>query len=284
MAVVRASFKPEFLNRLDDTVMFHPLTVQDLSKIVAIQVDDLAVRLRDKRLNLEVTTAAREWLTLKGFDPVYGARPLRRLIQTAIGDQLAKAILIGDIRVGDNVSVDVDPDPFNDGLLVEGSRKWTAVRLDQEARDRLSGMSERVSQLTALIGQRDDIAAAEREALEGRVESLRASIDALRAEIGPPDASAPVAPTTEGPADNELRESLERTIESLAALSGQLADLETEAGQDRSRAMSTEETNRQSVRRLNHMIEELDRRLARLSRQVPVRTRRMLGSRTPRIR
>ncbi len=110
MGVVRASFKPEFLNRLDDTVMFHPLGVEELSSIVTIQVESLAKRLRDRRLTLDVTPAARDWLALNGFDPAYGARPLRRLVQTAIGDQLAKAILSGAVSDGDTVLVDVADD------------------------------------------------------------------------------------------------------------------------------------------------------------------------------
>ncbi|MCA0330294.1 MAG: ATP-dependent chaperone ClpB [Actinobacteria bacterium] len=110
MGVVRASFKPEFLNRLDDTVMFHPLGIDELSSIVTLQVESLAKRLRDRRLTLDVTPAARDWLALNGFDPAYGARPLRRLVQTAIGDQLAKAILSGAIVDGDTVLVDVADD------------------------------------------------------------------------------------------------------------------------------------------------------------------------------
>jgi ATP-dependent Clp protease ATP-binding subunit ClpB len=110
MGVVRASFKPEFLNRLDDTVMFHPLGIDELSSIVTLQVESLAKRLRDRRLTLDVTPAARDWLALNGFDPAYGARPLRRLVQTAIGDQLAKAILSGAIVDGDTVLVDIADD------------------------------------------------------------------------------------------------------------------------------------------------------------------------------
>jgi ATP-dependent Clp protease ATP-binding subunit ClpB len=106
MGVVRSSFKPEFLNRLDDVVMFDPLSTDDLAQIVDLQVALLAERLADRRLDLVVTDAAREWLTLTGYDPVYGARPLRRLVQTAIGDQLARAILAGDVRDGDTVLVD----------------------------------------------------------------------------------------------------------------------------------------------------------------------------------
>jgi ATP-dependent Clp protease ATP-binding subunit ClpB len=120
MGVVRASFKPEFLNRLDDTVMFHPLGIGELSSIVALQVDLLQARLRDRRLTLDVTPAARDWLALNGFDPAYGARPLRRLVQTAIGDSLAKAILSGDIVDGDTVVVDVAPDAG--GLSVQPQR------------------------------------------------------------------------------------------------------------------------------------------------------------------
>jgi ATP-dependent Clp protease ATP-binding subunit ClpB len=120
MSVVRSSFKPEFLNRLDDTVLFHPLGIEDLSSIVTIQVDALAKRLADRRLTLDVTPAAREWLALNGFDPLYGARPLRRLVQTAIGDQLAKAILSGSIVDGD--TVEVDAVPTGDALSVAAKR------------------------------------------------------------------------------------------------------------------------------------------------------------------
>jgi ATP-dependent Clp protease ATP-binding subunit ClpB len=107
MSIVRSSFKPEFLNRLDDIVMFNQLGVEELTKIADLQVALLAKRLADRRLTLEVTDAAREWLAMTGFDPVYGARPLRRLVQTAIGDQLAKAILSGEVRDGDTVVVDL---------------------------------------------------------------------------------------------------------------------------------------------------------------------------------
>jgi ATP-dependent Clp protease ATP-binding subunit ClpB len=105
--VVRRHFKPEFLNRLDDIVVFRSLGTGELAGIVDIQLDVLARRLTARRLTLRITDAAREWLAINGFDPVYGARPLRRLIQTAIGDQLARALLSGDIRDGDEVVVDV---------------------------------------------------------------------------------------------------------------------------------------------------------------------------------
>jgi ATP-dependent Clp protease ATP-binding subunit ClpB len=106
--VVRATFKPEFLNRLDDVIVFDALSTEELTEIVDLQIARLASRLTDRRLSLTVTPAAREWLALTGFDPVYGARPLRRLVQSAIGDQLARALLAGDIGDGDRVEVDLD--------------------------------------------------------------------------------------------------------------------------------------------------------------------------------
>jgi ATP-dependent Clp protease ATP-binding subunit ClpB len=108
MNVVRTTFKPEFLNRLDDIIVFDALTTEDLAKIVDLQVSRLAGRLADRRLTLRVTPAAREWLAVTGFDPVYGARPLRRLVQSAIGDQLARELLSGEITDGDTVVVDLD--------------------------------------------------------------------------------------------------------------------------------------------------------------------------------
>ena len=108
LAAVRAAFKPEFLNRLDDVIVFDALSTSELTQIVDLQVDRLAARLAGRRLTLTVTPAAREWLALTGFDPVYGARPLRRLVQSAVGDQLARALLAGDILDGDQVTVDVD--------------------------------------------------------------------------------------------------------------------------------------------------------------------------------
>ncbi len=106
MDVVRAAFKPEFVNRLDDIVVFDPLGTDELSQIVELQVASLARRLLDRRLALTVTPAAKEWLSLTGYDPVYGARPLRRLVQKAIGDRLAKALLAGEVHDGDTVVVD----------------------------------------------------------------------------------------------------------------------------------------------------------------------------------
>jgi ATP-dependent Clp protease ATP-binding subunit ClpB len=108
MAVVRGTFKPEFLNRLDDVIIFDALTTEELTQIVELQVARLARRLADRRLTLTVTPAAREWLAVTGFDPVYGARPLRRLIQSAIGDELARKLLSGEITDGSAVTVDLD--------------------------------------------------------------------------------------------------------------------------------------------------------------------------------
>jgi ATP-dependent Clp protease ATP-binding subunit ClpB len=118
MSMVRGHFKPEFLNRLDDIVIFDALTVEDLVQIVDIQLGALGKRLAARRLTLEVTPAAREWLALNGFDPLYGARPLRRLVQTAIGDALAKALLSGEIRDGQTVVVDALED--RSGLQLGG--------------------------------------------------------------------------------------------------------------------------------------------------------------------
>ncbi|MGD0067319.1 MAG: ATP-dependent chaperone ClpB [Streptosporangiaceae bacterium] len=108
MAAVRGAFKPEFLNRLDDVIVFDALSTSELTQIVDLQVERLATRLAGRRLTLTVTPAAKEWLALTGFDPVYGARPLRRLIASAIGDQLARALLAGEILDGDEVLVDAD--------------------------------------------------------------------------------------------------------------------------------------------------------------------------------
>ena len=106
MDAVHMNFKPEFLNRLDDIVMFHPLTREELGGIVDIQVKGVAQRLTDRRITLDVTDSAREWLANTGYDPVYGARPLRRLVQTEVGDQLARMLLAGKVHDGDTVLVD----------------------------------------------------------------------------------------------------------------------------------------------------------------------------------
>ena len=108
LGVVRQTFKPEFLNRLDEVVIFDPLSTEDLTQIVDLQVHALANRLRDRRITLDVTEAAKEWLALTGYDPNYGARPLRRLVQKEIGDRLAKSLLSGEVRDGGTVKVDLD--------------------------------------------------------------------------------------------------------------------------------------------------------------------------------
>ncbi|AWB82707.1 ATP-dependent chaperone ClpB [Corynebacterium yudongzhengii] len=110
MDAVKATFKPEFINRLDDVVVFDSLSQELLRGIVDIQLRGLRERLEGRRLNLEVTDAARTWLAERGYDPAYGARPLRRLIQQAIGDRLAKLLLAGEIRDGDTVHVDTADD------------------------------------------------------------------------------------------------------------------------------------------------------------------------------
>jgi ATP-dependent Clp protease ATP-binding subunit ClpB len=114
MSVVRQAFKPEFLNRLDEIVMFDALTEDELSHIVDLQIAELGKRLAARRIHAEVSKAAHEWLSRTGFDPAYGARPLRRLVQTAIGDPLARMLLSGEVP--DGSTVDVDVDESGDGL------------------------------------------------------------------------------------------------------------------------------------------------------------------------
>ncbi|WP_322754257.1 ATP-dependent chaperone ClpB [Frankia sp. Cas3] len=117
MVIVREAFKPEFLNRLDDVLVFDQLAKEDLARIVDLQLDRLRARLTDRRITLTVTDSARAWLADAGFDPVFGARPLRRLVQTSIGDSLARELLAGIVRDGDEVVVEVDPD--RPGLRVQ---------------------------------------------------------------------------------------------------------------------------------------------------------------------
>ncbi|MFP8906878.1 ATP-dependent chaperone ClpB [Streptomyces atacamensis] len=116
MASVRSAFRPEFLNRLDDLVIFSALSGEELRSIARLQIGALSRRLSDRRLTLDVSDAALDWLAVEGNDPAYGARPLRRLVQTAIGDRLARAILAGEIRDGDTVRVDVGLE--EEGLVV----------------------------------------------------------------------------------------------------------------------------------------------------------------------
>ncbi|MET0811563.1 MAG: AAA family ATPase [Microbacterium sp.] len=120
LALVRQAFRPEFVNRLDDTVVFHALTEDDLALIVELSVDALQRRLKDRRLTLAVTPDARAWLAERGYDPLFGARPLRRLIQSEIQDRLAMGILAGTIRDGDVVRVDVSADASTLALTSAG--------------------------------------------------------------------------------------------------------------------------------------------------------------------
>ena len=115
MAAVRAHFKPEFLNRLDDVVMFDALTLPQLTKIVDMQVAEIERRVADRRMSVTVSDDARRWLAETGFDPVYGARPLRRLVQREIGDRLARLILAGEAVEGSVIAVSAGPD----GLIVD---------------------------------------------------------------------------------------------------------------------------------------------------------------------
>ncbi|CKO92451.1 endopeptidase subunit ATP binding protein B clpB [Mycobacterium tuberculosis] len=110
LAAVRATFKPEFINRLDDVLIFEGLNPEELVRIVDIQLAQLGKRLAQRRLQLQVSLPAKRWLAQRGFDPVYGARPLRRLVQQAIGDPLAKMLLAGQVHDGDTVPVNVSPD------------------------------------------------------------------------------------------------------------------------------------------------------------------------------
>jgi ATP-dependent Clp protease ATP-binding subunit ClpB len=119
LAAVRTAFKPEFLNRLDDVVLFDPLGSEELAHIVELQIGALAKRLAHRRIGLDISDAAKDWLALTGFDPDYGARPLRRLVQSAIGDVLARALLAGEIADGDTVVVDLDD--ANDRLTVKAA-------------------------------------------------------------------------------------------------------------------------------------------------------------------
>ena len=116
MATVRGTFKPEFLNRLDEIVIFDPLSKEELAQIVDLQVASFSKRLADRRITLSVTDAARQWLADEGYDPAYGARPLKRLVQKEVGDQLAKELLSGEVRDGQTVVVD-HPEG-SDGLVL----------------------------------------------------------------------------------------------------------------------------------------------------------------------
>jgi ATP-dependent Clp protease ATP-binding subunit ClpB len=109
MGVVRQAFRPEFLNRIDDIILFHRLQRQDMGAIVDIQMARLAKLLTDRKIVLELSDAAREWLAAKGYDPAYGARPLKRVIQKSVQDPLAELLLAGKISDGETVPVTVGP-------------------------------------------------------------------------------------------------------------------------------------------------------------------------------
>ncbi len=123
MGVVRGAFKPEFLNRLDEIVLFDALGTEELARIVEINLGRLNARLTERRITVQATQAAKDWLALTGFDPVYGARPLRRLIQSSIEDQLARRVLAGEVLEGDTITFDVDAG--SDGLTVVEAQPLT---------------------------------------------------------------------------------------------------------------------------------------------------------------
>ncbi len=132
MGAVRAAFKPEFVNRLDDIVIFDALSLDDLGAIVDIQILGLDRRLRERRLIVEVTDAARQWLGERGYDPMYGARPLRRLMQREIDDRLARALLAGEVRDGDTVVVDVQPGGSGLWVGAQGAERPAQWSFDAE--------------------------------------------------------------------------------------------------------------------------------------------------------
>ena len=123
MEVVRAAFRPEFLNRLDEILLFHRLTRDQMGGIVDIQLSRLEALLADRKIALSLDQAARDWLAARGYDPVYGARPLKRVIQRDLQNPLASLILEGAIGDGDSVAVSAGPD----GLIVNGKILATEV-------------------------------------------------------------------------------------------------------------------------------------------------------------
>jgi ATP-dependent Clp protease ATP-binding subunit ClpB len=133
MGLVRQAFRPEFLNRLDDIVMFSALSEDDLAQIVELSVDQLHDRLRDRRLTLAVTPDARAWLAERGYDPMFGARPLRRLIQSEVQNKLATALLSGNVKDGDTVRVDVAAD--GSGLVLTSTTPDPAPEVEPDEDD-----------------------------------------------------------------------------------------------------------------------------------------------------
>jgi ATP-dependent Clp protease ATP-binding subunit ClpB len=108
MEAMRNHFKPEFLNRVDELIIFHGLGLEEIKAIVEIQVKKLEQRLLERRIQLKMTEKAKGWLAKEGFDPAYGARPLKRVIQKEIQDKLALKILEGKFKEGDTITVDVE--------------------------------------------------------------------------------------------------------------------------------------------------------------------------------
>ncbi len=108
MDALRSNFRPEFLNRIDEIIIFKPLSQDQIGEIVEIQLDQVNDRLGDRQIHLEVTPAARQWLAERGFEPAFGARPLKRLIQREVLDELARLVLSGDLRDGETVVIDAD--------------------------------------------------------------------------------------------------------------------------------------------------------------------------------
>lgn len=167
MGAVRAAFKPEFVNRLDDIVIFDALSPEELGSIVEIQVRGLDRRLADRRLVVEVTDAARQWLGERGYDPLYGARPLRRLMQREIDDRLARALLAGDVRDGDTVVVDVAPDGSGLWVGAAGAERPAQWSFDDSAGAPDAGAADSGAARTdARLGTQPDASAPEDEQLD----------------------------------------------------------------------------------------------------------------------
>jgi ATP-dependent Clp protease ATP-binding subunit ClpB len=129
---LRANFRPEFLNRVDDIVLFKPLTIEEIKRIVDLLLEQLRQRLADHRIALELTDAAREWLAREGYDPVYGARPLKRLLQRELETALGRRLIAGEIHDGATVVVDLDQDhnvlTFNEQSGTHEPREQHAMR------------------------------------------------------------------------------------------------------------------------------------------------------------
>ncbi len=151
---MRATFRPEFLNRIDDIVVFHPLGMEQIEQIVDIQLAHVREHLAKQRMTLAVTPAAKQMLAMGGLDPVYGARPLKRLIQNKVVDCIARAIIDGTVHEGDQVTIDVDAD--NSFYIVR--RSWSCGNLSSAGGVRLAlahaGLCEAVSAVQLGIARR----------------------------------------------------------------------------------------------------------------------------------